>query len=171
MGKNEVKDNTREMDDKRWQEEIQGKSSLEIYEEEKKEIKEELMYNRPSSVIMYRARTNCLKLNDRNRHQGGEVGCKLCGANIEKLEHFLLECEKLGEERRRIGKCIQYVPINFYRKKNIEITTKHPILCSSINNMWGKTLITTNKLEGPVGKKGVLGGVYRLRMHEKPQKT
>ena len=27
----------------------------------------------------------------------------------------------------------------------------------------GKPLITTNKLAGPVGKKGVLGGVYRLR--------
>ena len=54
MGKNEVKDKTREMDDKRCQEEIQGKSSLKIYEEEKKKIKEELMYdNRPSSVIMW----------------------------------------------------------------------------------------------------------------------
>ena len=63
MGKNEVKDKTREMDDKRWQEEIQGKSSLKIYEEEKKEIKEEIMYdNRPSSVIMYGARANCLKV-------------------------------------------------------------------------------------------------------------
>ena len=27
----------------------------------------------------------------------------------------------------------------------------------------GKPLKTTNKLAGPVGKKGVLGGVYRLR--------
>ena len=35
MGKNEVKDKVREMDDKRWQEEIHGKSSLKIYEEEK----------------------------------------------------------------------------------------------------------------------------------------
>ena len=66
----------------------------------KKEIKEEVMYdNRPSSLIIYRARANCPKLNESNRHQGGEVGCKLCGANIENLEHFLLECEVLGEER------------------------------------------------------------------------
>ena len=115
-GKNEVKDKTRDWDDKRWQEEIQGKSSLKIYEEEKKEIKEELMYdNRPSSVIMYRAKSNCLKLNNRNRHQGGEVGCKLCGANIENLEHFLLECEKLGEERRRIVELQQ--PYEENRKK------------------------------------------------------
>ena len=52
------------MDNERWQEDIRGKSSLKIYVglEEKKEIKEEQVYdNRPSSVIMHRARTNCLK--------------------------------------------------------------------------------------------------------------
>ena len=48
-------------------------------------------------------------------HQGGEVGCKLCGANIENLEHFLLECEKLGEERRRIVELQQ--PYEENRKK------------------------------------------------------
>ena len=47
--------------------------------------------------------------------------------------------------------------------KTIEITTKHLILCSSINNMWVKTLKTPNKLAGPVGKEGVLGGVNRWR--------
>ena len=56
-----------------------------------------------------------LKLNDRNRHQGGEVGCKLCSANIENLEHFLQECEKLGEERRRIVELQQ--PYEENRKK------------------------------------------------------
>ena len=41
--------------------------------------------------------------------------------------------------------------------------------------MWEKkTLKTTKKLAGPVGKDGVLGGVYRIigcEMQEKPQKT
>ena len=37
------------------------------------------------------------------------------------------------------GKCKEYSRIDFYREKTIETTTKHPILCSSINNMWGKT--------------------------------
>ena len=102
MEKREIKNKEREMDSKRWEEEIKGKSSLEIYVELKKEIKEELMYdNRPSSIIMYRARTNCLKLNDRNRHQGGEVKCKLCGAEVENLEHFILECVELSEERKK----------------------------------------------------------------------
>ena len=39
--------------------------------------------------------------------------------------------------------------------------------------MWQKTLKTPNKLEGPVGKEGILGGVNSLggEMQEKPQKT
>ena len=103
MEKKEIKNKEREMDSKRWEEEIKRKTSLEIYNEEKKEIKEEIMYdNRPSSVIMYRARTNCLRLNDRKRHQGGEIKCKLCGAEEENLEHFLLECDSLKEERKMI---------------------------------------------------------------------
>ena len=54
--------------------------------------------------------------------------------------------------------------------KTIEITTKHLILCSSIN-VGGKTLKTPNKLAGPVGKEGVLGGVYRLRNAGKTTKN
>ena len=141
IGRNEVKEKVREMDSKRWQEEIQGKSSLKIYEEEKKEIKEEQMYdNRPSSVIMNRAKANCLKLNERNRHQGGEVGCKLCGANIENLEHFLLECEALGEERERIKELQQPYEENkkkimgvvLFKEKGIEKRREN------IYHTWGK---------------------------------
>ena len=61
------------------------------------------------------------------------------------------------------GKCIQYVRIDFYRKKpskplqNTLFYALVSIICG------GKPLITTNKLAGPVGKKGVLGGVYTLR--------
>ena len=39
--------------------------------------------------------------------------------------------------------------------KTIEITTKHIILCSSINNMWGKPLITTQQSRGTVWESGV----------------
>ena len=55
--------------------------------------------------------------------------------------------------------------------KTIEITTKHLILCSTINNMWGKTLKTPNKLAGPVGKEGVLGEVNKWRNAGKTTKT
>ena len=37
------------------------------------------------------------------------------------------------------------------------------ILCSSISDMWQKILKTPNKVVGPVGKQGVLGGVNRCR--------
>ena len=119
MKKNEIKSKAREMDSRRWREEIQKKTSLAIYAEQKKEIKEEGIYdNRPSSIIMYRARTNCLKLNDRNRHQGGEIECKLCGTNIENLEHFLLDCKELSEERQKMVELQQ--PYQENRNKIIE---------------------------------------------------
>ena len=41
-----------------------------------------------------------------------------------------------------------------FPRKTIEITTKYLILCSSIDNMWRKTLKTPNKLWGPVVKEG-----------------
>ena len=61
------------------------------------------------------------------------------------------------------GKCKEYSLTDFYRKKpskplqNTLFYALVSIICG------GKPLITTNKLAGPVGKKGVLGGVYRLR--------
>ena len=56
--------------------------------------------------------------------------------------------------------------------KTNEITIKHLILCSSISDKWQKTLKTPNKVAGPVGKEGVLGGVNSLgvEMQEKAQK-
>ena len=37
--------------------------------------------------------------------------------------------------------------------------------------MWGKILKTRNMLAGPVGKEGVLGGVYRLQNAGKTTKN
>ena len=61
------------------------------------------------------------------------------------------------------GKCKEYSRIDFSREKpskslqNTLFYALVSIICG------GKPLITPNKLAGPVGKKGVLGGVYRLR--------
>ena len=46
--------------------------------------------------------------------------------------------------------------------KTKEITRKHLILCSSVSDKWQKTLKTTKKVGGRVGKEGVLCGVNRL---------
>ena len=59
--------------------------------------------------------------------------------------------------------CKEYSRIDFCNEKpskslqNTLFYALVSIICG------GKPLKTTNKLAGPVGKKGVLGGVYRLR--------
>ena len=47
--------------------------------------------------------------------------------------------------------------------KTNKITRKHLILCSSTSDKWQKTLKTPNKVAGPVGNEGVLGGVNGCR--------
>ena len=55
--------------------------------------------------------------------------------------------------------------------KTNEIARKHLILCSSISDKWKKTLKTTNKVAGPIGNEGVLGGVNRCRNAGKSANT
>ena len=55
--------------------------------------------------------------------------------------------------------------------KTNEIIRKHLILCSSISDKWHKTFKTHNKVAGPVGKEGVLGGENRCRNAGKSAKT
>ena len=52
-----------------WEDELEMKTSLQIYKQFKNDFGEEEIYdNRPSSTILYKARTNTLQLNNRNRH-------------------------------------------------------------------------------------------------------
>lgn len=98
----DIQERTRKWDSKRWEEEVKSKSSLGLYRKWKTEIKEEAFYdNRPASVIMYRARTATLPLKDRQRHIGQSTECDLCGADLEDLKHFILECsdERISEKR------------------------------------------------------------------------
>ena len=77
-----------------------------------------------------------------------------------------------SRQRSVDGDLLRRTDASTFPRKTIEITTKHLILCSSIN-MWRKTLKTPNKLAGPVGKERVSGGVNSLggEMQEKPQKN
>ena len=99
IGKSQVNDKIKKWDTKIWEEEIGSKNSLVIYRKYKKEIKseEEIYDNRPASEILYQARTNNLRLKDRNRFTGGDVGCDMCGAEMEDLEHFILWCPAYTE--------------------------------------------------------------------------
>ena len=86
--------------DEEWKKEIESKVSLRLYKQNKETMQEEKCYdNRPASTIWFRARTNCLQLNDRNRFGNQETSCKLCQEELEDLEHFILDCKALELER------------------------------------------------------------------------
>ena len=102
MSKLEIKRKVREWDSRKWREGLSRKSSVKIYRENKKEVKEDKVYdNRKPSQILFQARANCMALNERNRHrEGGETRCEICDeGEMENLGHFLLACEALDSER------------------------------------------------------------------------
>ena len=87
--------------DEEWKKEIESKVSLRLYTQNKETMQEEKCYdNRPASTTWFRARTNCLQLNDRNRFGNQETNCKLCEEEVEDLGHFILDCKALELDRR-----------------------------------------------------------------------
>lgn len=100
--KENLNNKIKQWDNKKWQKEVAEKSSLSIYKNWKSGVKEESIYdNRPSSEILFKARTNNLKLNDRNRHNYGDTRCLMCEWTYEDLKHFLLWCTGYGEIRKK----------------------------------------------------------------------
>ena len=85
------------------------RETLEIYQNKRKKgyitTAEERIYNNSfGSVILFRGRTNTLKLNWSRRYQGLEVECPLCGEwEEETLDHFLRQCNGLRHIRARHG--------------------------------------------------------------------
>ena len=55
--------------------------------------------NRFSSTLLFKARSNTLKLKDFNRFTNKDTSCSLCGDEREDLVHFLIGCNKLEESR------------------------------------------------------------------------
>ena len=94
-----------EYDECKWKEDLDRRSTLKIYQEFKREKREEKFYdNTEESVLMFKARSNCLKLNWRLRFENGDVNCKLCNADYEEtIEHFLMDCMSLNEVREEYG--------------------------------------------------------------------
>ena len=83
----------KEKDTAEWRAAMDQKSTLYLYREYKKRIMQESFYdNTWGSTLMFRARSNSLKLNWRRRFQGGDVGCEMCNDGEETLNHFMIEC-------------------------------------------------------------------------------
>lgn len=103
MAAQRLKGKIREWDTENWEKEVAERSSLKLYSKFKTVIKEEQFYdNKPSSVTLYRARTNNLNLKDRNRHTNGDTKCIMCDSEVEDLNHFLLQCPAYVNERNKI---------------------------------------------------------------------
>ena len=95
MSELKIKKAVNELDTRRWKQELEEKRSVKLYKENKPEIKEEHFYdNTPSSITLFRCRTNTLQLNDRKRFSGEDTKCIACEEENENLEHFILYCER-----------------------------------------------------------------------------
>ena len=104
VSKGEIKEYMRKWDEEKWKEEMESKTSIKIYRKYKLHIEEDQIYdNTQASTILYQARTNTLQLSDRNRFGKESTACKLCKAEIEDLEHFLLHCQTLNNVRQEIN--------------------------------------------------------------------
>ena len=104
LSKDEIKSAVSQWDTKEWLKELREKPSLEIYcrWKEKMGKMDKIYDNTPLSVLLYKARSNILPLNDRKRWSNGDTSCKACGAVMEDLNHFLLYCPKYNEIRSTI---------------------------------------------------------------------
>jgi len=91
-----------EYDSKKWRDEIDEKASLGIYKMWKSKIEEVGYYEGDyKSKLWFEARSNTLKLRDRMRFVNESTECRLCGAENEDIEHFILDCVELGVLRRK----------------------------------------------------------------------
>ena len=98
----QIKAKLKEWDNREWENEIASKVSLSIYKGWKGTIGGKDIYdNRPASIILYKARANCLPLNDRKRHKNEPTNCDECKGKTEDIYHFILDCPRYSEERQK----------------------------------------------------------------------
>ena len=121
MSRTELRKKVREVDKKYWLKEMGNLKTLKMYMNYKSDIKDEAIYdNRISSMWLFRARSNSLKLNQRAyffkpNHKIEDKICGLCEDEEESLEHFMLICKKLEGKRNN-------ELINRFRGSNIKET-------------------------------------------------
>ena len=106
---NEIKEKLYKLDERHWKVELSNKTSLKTYQEFKNEIKEEtgIYDNSEASHILFKARTNTLRLNWRERYMDRNVAdpeeitkCPLCKIEAETDIHFFANCTQLEGIRR-----------------------------------------------------------------------
>ena len=97
-----IKNKINEKDSDKWRNDIIGKSSLYLYRELKNNINEEKWFrNSYKHSIMMNARANTLKLGWRSYFHDNNSLCKLCNEQVETLEHFLIDCQRIQYIRQK----------------------------------------------------------------------
>ena len=82
---------------------LESRTTLRLYRN-RVEIGEEGIYgNVFGSVLMFRCRTNTLRLRWSDDFSGGAVDCFLCGTEEEMVDHFVMKCEGIRMIRERLG--------------------------------------------------------------------
>ena len=104
IDENHLKKRIFDLDHEEWSAELLEKQTMVLYATFKNEIKEEKFYdNTFEASLIFKARSNVLKLDWRNRFTDGNVICKLCKNEEESLEHFILRCNRLDDIRREFN--------------------------------------------------------------------
>ena len=143
-----IKKELKKWDEREWRNELERKSTLKIYAENKKSIKENIYFNNNESLLMFRIKTNTLPLNDRKRHTAEDTSCKLCNYECEDVQHFMIDCNSLQECRKNIFELQR--PVNENKDKVLgELLFGYGIKNEiGIYNMWklrNKMLEESNK--------------------------
>ena len=100
LSKDQIKSRINEWDRDKWLNNMQGKSTLARYRDNKTQVQEcTWLKNGYQHSLMMRARADVLKLKWRNTDQNTDEICDLCREGRETLEHFLLECDVLQPTR------------------------------------------------------------------------
>ncbi|KAH7970285.1 hypothetical protein HPB49_002260 [Dermacentor silvarum] len=82
-----------------WRRDMEGKSTLKLYREHKREIRVEPLYdNSVASSLLFEARAGALRTRVYRRRFDENVGsvmCRVCNADQETIEHLVLHCASL----------------------------------------------------------------------------
>ena len=102
LKKTEIENMITKWDSIKWRENMGEKRTMELYRNCKEKPEEVKWFrNDYKCSIMMQSRSNSLKLNWRALNENRDKSCQLCGANVETLEHFVIYCEKLQEDRSK----------------------------------------------------------------------
>jgi hypothetical protein len=164
MSVGQVKRKILRYDSCKWYEDLITKRSLGIYRRFKKGIKDEGIYdNRPSSELLFRARSNTLALNTDNRHRGGNTECELCNRGEEDIIHFIVECRELEDKRD------QQLMRKYWNQDKEEMigemifdNEESERVRGMLQAMWQKRFVKLKRIRGERNNRGQMHRVNRV---------